>query len=197
VDGTSSFLVRTVRLAWSGGSPLARTVDRIDGLVLIVAVTLGLLLVPIMLAVGTSVHANVLERAARQAATRHEAAATLTEDAPRTTVGGYGDGEASTSGVRAHWRTPGGPVRTGWVQARNGLRAGATVDVWLDGGGRIVAAPVTPADATVAAVTAGLVGWLFGVGLLALARTGVHHALDARRYRGWDREWERLDPRPE
>jgi hypothetical protein len=83
------------------------------------------------------------------------------------------------------------------VQAKDGLRAGAKVDVWLDEGGHVVAAPVAPADATVAGMMAGLLGWLAAAGLLTLVRTGVHHALDRRRYREWDREWARMATRSE
>ena len=44
--------------------------------------------------------------------------------------------------VKARWAVPHGPVRTGYVQAPVGSRAGSTVQVWLDRSGRPTAAAV-------------------------------------------------------
>src|SRR5262249_61926418 len=46
--------------------------------------------------------------------------------------------------VKARWTVPRGPVRTGYVQAPVGSRAGSTVQVWLDRGRRPPAPPPPP-----------------------------------------------------
>ena len=68
-----------VLLRLLGRDPLVRTTDRIQALVLVLAVVVSLLAVPIAAAVGTAVHDSRGHLYAEQAHTRHIVAATVTD----------------------------------------------------------------------------------------------------------------------
>jgi hypothetical protein len=197
VNGTSSTatpstspLARLVRLLWPRGNPLVRGTDRVEAVTLVAAVLIGLLLLPIMLVVGSVTYADVIEKSQEQGRTRHEAVATLLQDAPSKSIAARG--VTTSSAVRATWQLPDGSTRTGTVQVSDGLRAGAKVDIWLDDQGRVVTAPVSSTDAVWVAAVVAACGWLAVVGLLAVAQFGIHQLLDRRRHRGWGQEWERV-----
>lgn len=185
-------LTRWVRLLRPHGNPLARGVDRVEGTVRLLAVLAALVLLPVMLVIGSLTHAGMSAKGEWQARTRYEAVATLTEDAARPSA--RGGGAIEESAVPAEWRLPNGSFRTGQVRAEDGLAAGARVPVWLDGEGRVVPEPLDATDATVAAVTVTVSGWLTAVVLLALGMFGVRRLLDRRRYRLWEQDWARVEP---
>ncbi|MFI7680440.1 hypothetical protein [Actinophytocola sp. NPDC049390] len=189
-----SLVLRLARLVRPGGNPLARGVDRAEGTAVILFILLALVLVPVLLTLGSETYSNLAERGERQAATRHETVAVLTENAPVASVGAQGDGVRMTPKVAAHWQLPDGTFRTGLVDAETGMKAGAEVPVWLDRSGRAVDPPVSSADAVVGGVLVAVSGWLVVAGLCALFCRGVHHALDRRRYRAWETEWARVEP---
>lgn len=172
-----------------GANPVSRGVDRVEGCSLVLAVLLGALLVPIMLAVGSRTYANVVDNAEQQARTRHQVVAILVEDAPRADPGG-----GSQPRVPARWRTAYG-TDTGRVLAETGLRAGDRVRIWLDEDGDPSGPPARPADAATAAALVTITGWLIAVALLGMVHSGIKHLLDRRRYRDWGREWARVEPR--
>lgn len=91
------------------------------------------------------------------------------------------------------WWLPNGSTASGVVRADDGLKTGATVDIWLDEQGRVVDAPPTSTDPAATAVLVGAFGWPTVAGLLALAQFGVHNLLNRRRYRAWGVEWERVE----
>ena len=80
---TDTFTVRLPRwpilLRLLGRDPLVRTTDRIEALVLVLAVVVSLLSAPVAAAVGTVVHASSRQLYAEQAHTRHSVAATVTD----------------------------------------------------------------------------------------------------------------------
>ena len=185
--------VRLARLLHPGRNPLARGVDRLEAVVLVLAMALAVVLVPVMLTFGSLTFASLGDQAARQAAIRHESVAVLLEDAPAAVVvrGGVVSGR---SVVRAQWRLPAGDVRTGPVEVVNGSRSGEEVPVWLDDAGRPVDPPLSTEAAAAEAAMVAVFGWFFAAGLLALACYGTHVALERRRSRGWEADWARVEP---
>jgi hypothetical protein len=187
-----SSLTRLARLAWPHRNPVARTVDRVESVSLVVVVLVALVLLPVLLVVGSIVHADLVDQGERQAASAHAVDAVLTADAPRTTFDGHGVVLARTSGVPAMWTAPDGTVHTGRVQATKGRAAGATVRTWVDWHGDLVAAPVSAADAAAGGFFIAFGGWAGAVALLAAVQACVHLGLNRRRYRRWDQQWARV-----
>lgn len=187
--GSSTRLARLVRLAWPYGNVLARGSDRVESAALVCCVLAALLLAPVMLALGSAVHADMVAAGEQQARTRQPAVAVLTEDAPPDA--GARGGE---SRVPATWTLPDGTTGSGRVPAGAGLPAGTKVDIWLDTEGRVVDTPLTASDAAVGGATVTLSGWLTAVVLLVAGQSGLQCWLNRRRYREWDRQWARVEP---
>lgn len=187
-------LLRLVRLLRPGGNPLARGVDRTEGAIVSLVVLLALALVPVMLTLGSVTYTGLAEQSARQAESRHETVAVLTEDAPAATPGPHGTVVDARSPVPARWQLPDGSTRTGTVSAEDGQKAGAEVPVWLDRSGNAVDPPLSSSDAAVTGVLVAVCGWLAVVVLLVLVFCGLHRAFDRRRHRSWDIEWARVGP---
>src|SRR6476469_8095277 len=68
-----------VLLRLAGRDPLVRTTDRIEALVVVLAVVVSLLAIPIAAAVGTAVYDSRRQAYAEQTHTRHPVAATVTD----------------------------------------------------------------------------------------------------------------------
>ncbi len=186
-------VARLARLLRPGGNPLARGADRLEAAVLVLAMTIAVVLVPVMLTLGSLTFASLSDQAERQAATRHEFVAVLLQDAPAAVVG-RGGAVGGRSVVRAQWRMPAGGVRTGQVEVVNGSKAGQEVPVWLDDSGQPVDPPLSTESVVAEAVAVAVLGWLVAAGLLTLACYGLHAALQRRRYRAWDADWARVAP---
>ena len=96
--------------------------------------------------------------------------------------------------VKARWTVPGGPVRTGLVQAPVGSRAGSTVPVWLDRSGRPTAPPLPPSQ---------IRGWVLMMAVLAPAALALlllavgavlGRILYRRRLSSWGQAWSAIEP---
>lgn len=185
-------LLRLARLLRPGRNPLARDTDRVESAVVLLFVLVALVLVPVMLTFGSVTFRSLVEQSTRESSARYEAVATLTEDAPVTSVGTQGEVFLVTAKVPATWRLPDGSTRTGLVDADEGLKAGAEVQVWLDASGAPAEKPLSTADAAVTGALVAAVGWFAAAGLLATAWWVVHRLLDRRRFRAWDAEWARI-----
>lgn len=161
---------------------------------MIVIVLLALVLVPVLLTLGSVTHSGLVEQSRREAATRHETVAVLTEDAPVTAAGTPGMAAGAKAKVAARWELADGTTRTGRVDAAEGLHAGAEVRVWVDDTGAPADAPLSAEDAVAAGVLVAVIGWVAVACVLAVIWLALHHAFDRRRYRAWDAEWARLGP---
>jgi hypothetical protein len=190
----STLTTRLARLALPYRNSLARGNDKLESATLAFVVLFGLLLGPVMLVFGSIVHADMVTAGEQQARTRHPAVAVLTQDAPDTEVGEQGSTYSGKPMVPATWTKPDGTTGKGEVEAAYGLTVGAKVDVWLDQLGRVVERPVTEADAAADGLLAAFVGWVTVLALLTGVQAGVHLLLNRRRYRAWDRQWERVEP---
>lgn len=186
--------MRAVRLAWPHRNGLARGSDRVESASLVLVLLVALLFGPVMLALGSIVHADMVATGEEQARTRQPVVAILTRDAPDVGAGGHGNVVAGLSHVPATWTLPDGTAGSGKVPARDGMNAGTKVDIWLDGDGRVVDRPLTEADSAVGGAMVTLSGWLTAVVLLVVAQTGLHFLLNRRRYRAWDQQWARVEP---
>jgi len=186
--------LRIARLLRPGRNPLGRGADRVEATVLVLSVLLAFVLVPVMLTFGSLTYSSLADQNAQQFRDRYETVAILTEDAPDTAGSTRGESVGGKSKVAARWQLRNGAARTGLVLAEDGSKAGAEVSVWLDESGRPMDPPLSAVDLIGAGVLVAVFGWLSAVGLLALGCWGLHHALDRRRFRAWDSEWDRVEP---
>lgn len=172
-----------VRIARS--NPLVRRADRIEALVLALAIVVSALAVPWALYVHATVYAQELRAIDEQVATRHVVDAVALSG---STTAGRGLGAAPTA--HAQWMD-GQSSRTGMVRAA-GVKAGDHIQIWVDQSNQPTSAPqdrsMVPADSAATAIVMWLSVVLVCGAFAAIARI----ALDHRRYRGWDRELREL-----
>jgi hypothetical protein len=174
---------RFVRLL--GRNPLIRLSDRIEALVLALAVVMvSVLAGPIAATVGAAVHDSHSRSHAEQAQNRHTVIATVTGDkfVRRDTLG-------QTVTVPARWFAA-GTEHTGAVSAPPRVKTGDSIDIWVAEDGSYLGPPLrTPVDAAVAAAVA---TW-FGVVIAAAAVfSGIRAALIRARHARWQRDFDRL-----
>ena len=186
---------RTASLARRLGldrNPLRRSADRAEAWIRIALVLAFLIGAPLAAWGAGSWAESVAPTAAHlQLAGEHRAPATLLRSVP-------GDSDqwftVRFAWVKARFTVPGGPVRTGYVQAPVGSRAGSTVPVWLDRSGTPTAPPLPPSQVR---------GWVLmmtvlapaALALLLLAMMGIlGHILDRRRVASWGQAWSAIGP---
>lgn len=167
-----------------GRNPLIRKTDRVEALILVLAVAMSLIAVPIGAAVGTAVHDSRSRLYAEQVQTRRPVTATVTgESHPRRNL------DSPTVTVPARWFAA-GTERTGDVTAPLKAKTGDEIEIWVDDRGLPVARPLNTArdDALVFAVAT----W-WGVSLLAVALYArARITLDRLRYARWQQSFDRL-----
>jgi hypothetical protein len=177
-----------VRAWWPDHNPLRRGTDRAEAGIfagLAAAFLLGAPLI-VMMVWQLAFTTVFTTRDAEQAGWR-PVPARLLADAPQS----YGYNVA----VPARWQAPGGTVRSGWIPARPGTRAGTTVTIWTARSGRLARTPLSAFQATFQAdVTAIMVVPCWAM-LLACAGILTHRLLEGRRLAAWDAEWLVMDRR--
>lgn len=167
-----------------GRNPLIRTTDRVEALILVLAVAASLIAVPIGAAVGTAVHDSRSRLYAEQVQTRRPVTATVIgESHPRRSL------ESPTVTVPARWFAA-GAERTGDVTAPLRTKVGDDIEIWVDDEGLPVARPLYTArnEALTFAVATWWAVSLFAVALFARARI----TLDRVRYDRWQQSFDRL-----
>ncbi|MEU6682337.1 hypothetical protein [Streptomyces sp. NPDC046832] len=170
-------------------NPLRRSSDIAEAWIAVAAAAVLLLVVPV---VGV-VTAGAGERSALDRAQGlHRTAARLVEDAPATPTrfSGLADGQVPAA---VRWRVPDGSSRTGVTSVPAGGKAGSSTTVWLDGAGRLRAAPPTPAQARSQGAA---LGAATGAGVCVLVAGmwwAVRVRLAARQRAQWDLAWEEFD----
>jgi hypothetical protein len=188
---------RTASLARRLGldaNPLRRGTDR-AGAWIRIGLVLAFLIGAPLIAWGCGHWAGSVAAGAVQAqrAGQHRVTAVLLRSLPRDSAYPYPT-EVSLGWVMARWTVPGGSVRTGYVQAPFGSRAGSTVRVWLDRSGR----PAPPL-----LLRSQVQGWVFMMAVLApvvlalllLAVAGfLDRILERRRLAGWEHAWSVIEP---
>ncbi|MFS8098956.1 hypothetical protein LFM09_17660 [Lentzea alba] len=185
-------LARVVRQAFPGRNQLATAGDRIEGVVLVVAVVVALLALPVAATAGSEFYAARLVQSASEQQTRQQVVAVLLEDTPPVSGVVDPDGPVKSASVRATWHGPDGVPREGLVRAAQGRKAGGMLPIWVDRGGDPAGPPLTTAGAVVEA--AGLAALLWAgvsaaMAVLYLAARFTHKQVRMRR---WAAEWERI-----
>lgn len=185
-------LVGVVRQAFPGRNPLATAGDRIEGVVLVVAVVVALLALPVAAAVGSDFYAAQLAQSASEQQTRQQVAAVLLEDAPPVSGFVDPDGPVESASVRATWRGPDGAQRQGIVQAAYGRKTGGTVPIWVDDGAVLTRSPLTTEGAVIKAVALVVLLWAGVSASMTLLYLAVRFTHKRMRIRRWAAEWERI-----
>jgi hypothetical protein len=127
-------------------NPLLRASDRIEALVVAVAVIVSLLAVPVAAAVGTAVHDSRRDVYAQQHHTRHLVTATITDATAAQNIS-----RTNTATMAARW-TAVGSEHTGPVEAQSASKPGDHVAIWVDDNGAATDAPTPTSRAGVDAV---------------------------------------------
>ncbi|TAM72243.1 hypothetical protein [Mycobacterium sp.] len=167
-----------------GRNPLIRASDRVEALVLVLAIAISLIAMPIGATVGTAVHDSRSRVYAEQAQARRLVTATSIGDSnPRR------DPDSPTVTVPARWFAD-GTERTGDVAAPPHVKIGDEIEIWVDALGSPVRPPVrTAVDEGVAfAVATWSTMSLLAAGLFGVARV----ALDRSRSARWQRDFDSL-----
>ncbi|WP_329530912.1 hypothetical protein OG568_08315 [Streptomyces sp. NBC_01450] len=174
-------------------NPLRRHSDRLEAWV--VLVTWAFALVVGVLA-GLATAASVEHGLAEERAGLRAIPAALTEAAAETaltTTSGFRGDDKVWGAVR--WTAADGSAHRGRTRVEPGSAAGATVTVWTNDKGRLVAKPATASQVRLRAVFTGVPADLSGgVAVLVCGRL-VRVGLDRRRMEQWDVEWERIGPK--
>ena len=164
-----------------GRNPVVRRSDRIEALAILTVLVLGILAIPFAAHVEDQTYRSHVHLAAEQSQTRHPVQAVVLEGS----TGMPTDFDAPVS-VRVQWHE-GARMRTEEIVSPGVVATGAPLTVWLDTAGRVVAAPLTPTDVRISAISVGWTVWVMITIAGALAAVGVRLRLDRHRAGAWDR----------
>jgi hypothetical protein len=187
------WLNRFVRGRRLDRNPLRRASDRVETYLLAGTLAAGIAGAPFAAqAAGDAAHAAALRVERAQHAASHQVKATLLQPAGDTTANGVVlDAYVPT---RARWTSVTGAIRTGQLMAAVGTSKGATVSVWTNASGALVASPLEPSQVASQADMAA-VGAITGIGLLYLCQAVViRRVLNRRRMAAWDADWALTGP---
>lgn len=163
-----------------GRNPLVRRTDRVETLVMVVAVTASLIAIPVAGAMATAIHEERGRAYVAEAQHRYPVTATVT--ATSATLRG-----TDVSVVQANWRFA-GVQHTERFRWDRPVKAGQTIDVSVHPDGRRTQ-PLDPwwragVDASVAAISF----WLAVTAVAAMFVLVGRPCLRRMRYAAWDRE---------
>lgn len=165
-----------------GRNPLVRSSDRIEVMVLSLAVLLTVVAVPVAGAIGTFVYDAHARVYAEEAQIRHQVTATAIEDG--TVVM---QPKSLSFTARATWSAA-GRDHSDIVTWQDQAKAGDQQSIWVNADGAKVGPPSSSSDAAADAVAIAINVWLgvaaASAGLVYVVRRGLDH----RRYAQWDRE---------
>ena len=165
----------------SGRSPLVRRSDRVEALVLLLALMLVLAAAPVAGAVGTAFYSSRSAFYQEQAKARHNVTATVVQDST-VIVRPY----SLLVAVNARWQDHGitHDGTFGWDRT---AKAGEHLSIWVDAKGNYAGPPAPPKRAAADAVVAGTIVWLAAVAVAGTLFALVRLRLDRQRRAGWDR----------
>jgi multisubunit Na+/H+ antiporter MnhB subunit len=185
-----TFTVRLPRwpilLRLLGRDPLVRTTDRVEALVLVLAVVVSLLSAPIAAAFGTAVHESNRHLYVEQAHSRHSVAATVTDLPASQQIL-----RTSTITVQARWSAA-GAEHTGMVKAPSTTTPGDSIEIWVDNNGAQVPAPNPTTRAAVEAVVAAVAIWVSVIAAAATLFAITRAVCDRIRFTGWQQDLDSL-----
>ena len=161
-----------------GRNPLLRRADRIEALVMLVALVASLVAIPVAGVVGGVTYGARDRLYTQEAHERHRVMATVT-DARVEDLG--------ITVVQAKWPVAAGQ-RTGALQLSDQVKAGESVEIWVDKDGNPVVPP-TPAWLAVGEAVGMAAVTLLAVGVgMAAVVAAVRSRLDRARDAAWERE---------
>ncbi|HTI75262.1 MAG TPA: hypothetical protein VL634_09720 [Mycobacterium sp.] len=163
-------------------NPLVRGSDRIEALVLALAVVFSAVAIPIAGAIGTSLHEQRTRIYAREAITRHQVVAVATEEGqlvPR--LGGV------SFSAEATW-SDGGRSHRGEIPWTGRAKVGDQQTIWVNEAGENVGKPPSPSRADSEAIGIALVVWLGAAEASTVLFCLVRRRLNHWRYAQWDYE---------
>ncbi|MFJ7175981.1 hypothetical protein ACIQXA_06025 [Streptomyces massasporeus] len=183
---TTSRTVRRSHLWRWRRSPLRRREDVLEAWILLAAWLVTAVVGPVA---GVLSARATVDTLAQQRAERRPATAVVVDGASRSFVSGGVSVDHVIATVR--WTAADGTSHTGRTQVDSGSKAGERVAVWTDREERLTTPPQTAGQAGIEAAFMGAASF-FGVAAAAAAGFyGSRVALDRRRSRAWDAEWQR------
>jgi hypothetical protein len=186
---TTGAVQRAIGLFVPKRSDLRRRSDKAEVAARWVLLLVGLLVVPVALAIGSQVSADLVPQVAMQRAERHEVSAEVVADPARPGSSPTDVWDEARAPVR--WIAADGTPRVALVRVPATARTGDTRVLWVDAHDRPTIAPVAPnyAQAQGFLTTAVIVLGDLLVSLALLA--GLRWLLDRARSRAWDAAWRR------
>lgn len=181
-ESLETFTVRLPRRPIFGlfrRNPLIRASDRIQALVMAVAVMVSLLAVPVAAAVGTAVHDSRRGVYAQQHHTRHLVTATITGGTAAQNIS-----RTNTATMAARWSAA-GSEHTGAVETQSATKPGDHVAIWVDDNGAVTDDPTPTGRAGVDAVTAALFMWAGVTAAAVILLAGTQAVCDRVRAIRW------------
>lgn len=177
---------RVIPVGWRlahglGRNPLLRTSDRIETVVLLLAVAVSLIVVPIAGTIGTAVYDARGRVYAEEAHSRYPVTATVVGES----TAAVRENMAATV-VQIRWRTEGGE-HTDAFALDHAVKTGDLINIWVNGQGNRVRPPTPTSQAGVEGALAGVMVWLGVVVAVSTLFATVRLWLNRLRYAGWDR----------
>ncbi len=164
-------------------NPLVRGTDRLELLVVTLAMMAILVATACAGALGTAVHDARYRVYIAQGQSRHAVTARATDDS--TLVSRFDD--RMVTRVHAQWLVN-GTERSGSVNSGRAVKTGDLLPIWVDNDGDIVRAPTPASQAGVDAVGVAYTAWqAVTLAVAGLVWWGRSH-LDRRRDSAWERE---------
>jgi uncharacterized membrane protein YqjE len=180
-----NFLIRPMTwpvLRFFSRSPLMRTTDRVEAAVAPLAVLLVVLAAACAGVIGTMIHDTEAQNYREQARTRHVLVARAVDDSKPA-----GSAETTAFGVHVRWHVD-GVDQTGVLATQYAVKAGGSLQIWVDDDGNRVDQPTPIARAATDALSAAVVGWsvvaLVVAQVVAAVRAHLKHMRDSQ----WERE---------
>jgi hypothetical protein len=175
-------------------NPLARSVDRTEATLVILAIGIWLLTLPVVAAAGSVWWGEAAATAADQQATRASVSAVLTADAGDFVYSELGNPISGQVPVPARWIAPDGSGHSGTIITGGGARRGEAVQIWVDRSGNLVAPPMSNAAAVMLVMLVAVGAWLLLAALFGSLVLGVRWRLNRRRMADWEHDWRNIEP---
>ncbi|MEV0634622.1 hypothetical protein AB0I77_06530 [Streptomyces sp. NPDC050619] len=180
-------------------NPLRRGTDLAEAWVGLVALSLILVVGPVIGALVGGTAEDALMRSVReQRESRHLVTATVVRKLDRSPLDAdpeTASGRELRSRVLADWTAPDGTARHGTATAPlQTPHPGDHFTLWTDQRGRMVTRPLDSATATTHAVLAGFGAALLTAGVVEGGRQLLVWRMVRRRYARWDQAWDRAGP---
>lgn len=166
-------------------NPLQPAGDRIDRIVVVLAIVVTLLAAPVAAGVGTAVYDANRELYAQQAIIRQNITATVTDGSIAP------DLRRNSVRVPVEWSWA-ATQHTGTIRASPTLKAGDTVEIWVDENGSMVGSPKPATTAVLDAAVVAAVTWLTVAAVAAFIVAGVRALHMKMRDEAWQRDIDRL-----